>query len=88
MKTMTTDEIIRALLHCAEIDGPTGCYECPMYAETDGAPDCINRLLALAADELTRLSEAAAMVNTGGGVQLGRLDGELTVNVGGGNDVD
>lgn len=77
---MTTDEIIKVLRHCAKTYSVTGCFECMMYGTSDGAPDCIIRLLILAADELARLNAATAMVNAGGGVQFGRVNGELTIN--------
>ena len=53
---MTSDEIVKALRHCATVDG-SGCYECPAKSEFDcevlmktEAADLIERLTAENAD--------------------------------------
>ena len=54
---MTSDEIVKALRHCATVDG-SGCYECPAKSEFD----CEVLMKTEAADLIERLSaENAAL---------------------------
>lgn len=57
---MTSAEIVKALQHCATVDG-SGCYECPAKSEFD----CEVLMKAEAADLLERLEkEKAALIST------------------------
>ena len=56
---MTSAEIVKALQHCATVDG-SGCYECPAKSEFD----CEVLMKAEAADLIERLEkEKAALID-------------------------